>query len=151
MRNSTLVLVPLLAAMAAEPAAAQVRASIQVGPVHVGVSDRRHEPRHIAVIDYSPRYGNWRSTARHWRPVTVYYVGGRYYRQPYRNARPVVIYRYQGRYFNAPRDRDWNNQRSRYERNEWRQWRDDRGNWRRDDDDRRNGRGDDRRGGRRRG
>lgn len=144
MRIATLALIPLLGALAAEPAAAQISATIHVGPIRIG-SDRGY-PSRIAVIDYpSRRYGDWRQTARMWRPITVYYFGGQYYQRPFRNAKPVVIYRYRDQYFHAPRDRGWNDQRSRYERNEWRQWRNDRGDgWRDDDrrDDRRDNRAD---------
>lgn len=146
MRTPKFVLVPLLAALATEPAAAQISATIHVGPIRIGSNHDRYDrrPPHVVVVDYHSRnFGQWKKTARHWRPVTLYYDGGRYYERPYRNARPVVIYRYRDRHFTAPRDRDWNEHRSRYERNEWRQRDNDRRDDRRDNrrDDRRNDRG----------
>lgn len=140
MRSAIFATVPLLALLLTEPAAAQISATIHVGPIRIGGAHHVPQPRHIVVVDYDHRnYGHWKKTARHWRPMTVYVYQGRYYERPYRNARPVVVYRYRDRYFTPPRDRDWNDYRVRYERNEWR--RDDRRDNRADRrDDRRDNR-----------
>lgn len=145
MRISTLALAPLLLAASITPAAAQVSATIHIGPIRIGGGhdDYRHGyPPRLVVVDYPHRhFGPWQRTAVHWRPITVYYLDGHYYDRPWRNARPVVIYRYRDNYFFGPRDRDWDRYRSRYEQREWRVWRDSRGGWR---DDWRADRGDDR-------
>ena len=139
MRTASLVSVSFLVALATTPAAAQISATIHIGPIRIG-----HSPVYrdaygpaVVVVPYSARnYGQWKKSARYWRPVTLYLSRGRYYQQPYRNARPVVVYRYRDAYFTAPHDRDWDRYRSRYERDYWR-------NDRRDD---RYDRRDDRRG-----
>jgi hypothetical protein len=146
MRSAILATVPLLALLLTEPAAAQISATIHVGPIRIGGAHHvPPQPRRIVVVDYDHRhFGHWKQTARHWRPVTVYVYQGRYYERPIRNAKPIVIYRYRDSYFMPPRDREWNDYRARYERNEWR--RDDRRDNRPDRrDDHRNDRRDDRR------
>ncbi len=147
MRAKTFVAVPILVALGAAPAAAQISADIHIGPFGIGGRDRvvvvpddRYDyGPEVVVVGYPGGYGDWRYTAAYWRPVTLYLFGGHYYERPFRNARPVVVYRYRDRFFFAPRDRDWDRYRSRYERNEWRVYRDDRGGWR---DDWRNDRRD---------
>lgn len=141
------LLVSLATLALAQPVAAQVSATIHIGPIRIGGGgyddyhdydwydryDRSYlEP--IVVVVYQPRnYGHWRQTAPYWRPITVYEYHGRYYQRPFRQARPVVIYHYRGNYFHAPRDRDWDSYRVRFERNEWKRWRDnDRNEWRND-------------------
>jgi hypothetical protein len=95
--------------------------------VHVAVFDgySTYRPRrvtsyqgapHVIVIERMRSH----SPARHWerhgfRPVTVYYVNGRYYDRwngPSRGLRRVVVYERNGRYY-APCDcdrhrHDWN-------------------------------------------
>lgn len=141
MRITTLALAPLLLAASITPAAAQVSATIHIGPIRLGGGDYHHHgyPPRIVVVDYPHRhFGPWQRTAVHWRPITVYYLDGHYYDRPWRSARPVVIYRYRDNYFFGPRHRDWDRYRSRYEQREWRVWRDHRGGWRDDwRDDRR--------------
>lgn len=151
MRATSLIFASLLAATAPVPAMAQVHASINIGPLRIGahipIVDRYRGVRYVEVHRYSPRrYGDWRSSARHWRPVTVYVLNGRYYERPYRNARRTVVYRYRDQYFHAPGGRDWERSRPRYERDYWdgdrrhdRNGRDDRYDRR---DDRRNDRAD---------
>lgn len=143
MRIASLVSASLLAGLATTPAAAQISATIHVGPIRIGgapvYADAYYGPP-VVVVPYSARYyGHWRQTARYWRPVTLYLYGGRYYERPYRNARPVVVYRYRDQFFFAPHDRDWDRYRSRYEQDYWRPYRDSRGGWR---DDWRNDRRD---------
>lgn len=154
MRFVPFALAPLLLAASITPAAAQVSATIHIGPIRIGGGADHYRggyPPRVVVVDYPDRYyGSWRHTAPHWRPITVYYLGGHYYERPYRNARPVVIYRYRDHYFFGPRDRDWDRYRSRYEQRDWRQWRDPRGggwrdDWRGDRRDDRYDRRDDRR------
>jgi hypothetical protein len=122
MRPMHAVLIPLLTALVAAPAGAQISATIHVGPIRIGDHPVAHRaPRYVVVDNYSShRFGQWKKSARFWRPVTVYVLGGHYYERPYRGARPLVVYRYRDHYFRAPRDRDWNSYRERYERNEWR-------------------------------
>ena len=145
MRSTSLLIASLLAATAPVPATAQIRASINLGPIRIGahipIVDHYRNVRYVEVRPYSPqRYGDWRSSARYWRPVTVYVLNGRYYERPYRNARRVVVYRYRNQYFRAPGGRDWDRSRARLEREYW-------GGDRRDDrydrrDDRRGDRAD---------
>ncbi len=123
MRHLYTVLVPLLAAaVVPAPAPAQVSATIHIGPIRIGDRPAVHRvPRYVVVGDYPARnYGQWKRTVRNWRPVTLYVLNGRYYERPYRDARPIVVYHYRDSYFRAPRDRDWNDYRTRYERGEWR-------------------------------
>lgn len=142
MRPTLFALVPLAAMLSTTPAAAQISATIHIGPIRLGgpvVAYR--EPAPIVVIGYPGSFGSWRQTAPFWRPVTLYVLGGRYYERPFRNARPIVVYNYRGSYFQAPRDRDWDRYRVRYQRDYW-----DRQHWRNDRDwDRRNDRWLDRR------
>lgn len=154
MRIASLACVALLGPLAAESAAAQVSATIHIGPIRIGGGDPRgypdpyyddyhdydwydrydrgyHQP--LIVIHYPARnYGQWKRTARHWRPITVFVSNGRYYQRPFRGARPVVIYAYRDQYFFAPSDRDWDAYRVRYERTEWSRWRGERNEWRND-------------------
>ncbi len=147
MRVTSIAIASLLGALATAPAAAQVRASINIGPIRVAANipivHQRRSPRYVEVYAYSSRrHGDWRRSARDWRPATVYVLNGRYYEQPYRNARRIVVYRYRDQYFQAPRGRDWERSRPRYERDYWdADRRDDRYDRR---DDRRNERRDDR-------
>ena len=149
MRITTLALAPLLLAASVAPAAAQVSATIHIGPIRIGggADHYRHGyPPRLVVVDYPYRnYGHWKKTAVHWRPITVYYLDGYYYDRPWRSARPVVIYRYRDHYFFGPRDNDWYRYRSSYEQREWRVWRDQRGGWRDDWRDDRRDRYEDRR------
>jgi len=150
MRPVVLATLPLLAALATSPVAAQINAQVRLGiPIgnHQVVISYRPErlPREVRVYDYDRRsYGDWdrERDYRRWRPVTVYFYAGRYYERPFRYARPVVIYRYRDRYFYPPRDGRWERQYGRD--NDWGRRddrdRDDRNG--RDRDDRYNDRGD---------
>ncbi len=114
--------------LAPAPAASQVSAIIEAG-VNAARSrgnDGRGPIREIIVRPYDARrHGDYRRTGQDWRPLTAYLLGNRYYQQPYRNARPVRVYTYRDNYFLEPRDRNWAEYRSRYQRNDWRRDRDD--------------------------
>ncbi len=137
------------------PAHAQVSARILVDiPILGGgraprVVHRAPPPTRVIVVrEYSSRrHGKWKKEAHHWRPVTLWVDNGHYYARPSRGARQVTVYSYRNQYFEAPRDRDWDRYRVRYERDDWSHARgDDRWDDRRDDryDDRRDDRRDDR-------
>jgi hypothetical protein len=103
MRIRMLATLPLLGALALSPrpSSAQISATIHLG-------------NPVAVTNYEPnRYGDWHSSYRSWRPVTVYYYNGRYYPRSVRGARPVQIYRRQNEYFLPPRDAAWANRGDR--------------------------------------
>ncbi len=124
MRFVPLASVPLLAALAAMPAQAQlsVRARIDAPLVRRAppvVVARRPVVRPLAVLSYSTRrIGPWQQSYRQWQPITVYYSAGRYYRAPVPRARPVAVYHYRDHYFFAPHDRDWR-QRHRDNHGRW--------------------------------
>lgn len=128
--RSTLVGLATLALTAGGtlPAAAQVSARILVDiPILGGgraapvIVHRAPPPTRVIVVhEYSSRrHGNWKKQARHWRPVTLWVRDGRYYGEPFRGARQVTVYSYRNQYFEAPRDRDWDRYRVRYERDDW--------------------------------
>jgi hypothetical protein len=88
--------------------------------VHVAVVNgySTYPPRRVTYYQAAPHVimierMHHHSHARHWerhgfRPVTVYYVNGRYYDRwngPSRSLRRVVVYERNGRYY-APCDRD---------------------------------------------
>lgn len=149
MRTALFVLTPMAAlALAVTPLSAQVRANVHIDipilggnrPVIVHRDDRyddRYDDRRyiVEVRDYSSRnHGQWKKEYRKWRPVTLYWVNGRYYERQVRGARAVSVYFYRNQYFFEPRDRDFY------------RYRDDRRNDRYDDrrDDRRDDRYDNR-------
>lgn len=104
MRFSTLVAVPLVAALVAAPvrAPAQVSATIHLGPA-------------ITVGDYSAStYGDWHTHYRRWTPVTLYSYNGHYYSRNVRGSRAVMVYRSGKHYFLPPQDQAWNNADKRY-------------------------------------
>ncbi len=121
MRSTHLVFVPLALAMIASPVEAQISATIHIGPQrNYPPAVVYREPPRVIVVDYQSRnFGKWKKSARYWHPVTLYVLGGQYYQQPYRDARPIVVYNYNNSYFQAPRDRDWDQYRVRYERDYW--------------------------------
>jgi hypothetical protein len=112
MRVITFATAPLLVALMASPAQAQISARIHIdipigrrGPVIV---HRAPAPRAVVVLQYDARrFGDWRRDARKWSRITLYYRDGRYYDQPWSGARAVAVYRYRNQYFFAPRDRGW--------------------------------------------
>jgi hypothetical protein len=124
MRPTILATAPLLAALAASPAGAQVTAHVHIDiPIgHRGPVIYRPEPapREVVIYDYDRHgYGDWDRDRdyRRWQTITVYFYAGRYYERPIRGARPVVIYRYRDRYFFPPRDHRWEQQHGRD--NDW--------------------------------
>ncbi len=136
MRPTMLTVIPLLAAIAASPATAQINARVHID-IPIGryqpevIYDQGYLPPEITVYDYDrDDYGDWDVDGyyRYWQPVTVYFYLGRYFERPIRGARPFVIYRYGNRYFFPPRDVRWE---QRYGRND---------NWGRRDDSYRNDR-----------
>lgn len=112
MRATNLMLTPLVLALAAPPAVpaaqAQISATIHIGAPLYRAPRYRRPP---AVVVVAPRplraWGHWQNSARHWRPITLYSRGSRYYNRPYRNAKPVVVYSYKGHYFRAPKGKAW--------------------------------------------
>jgi hypothetical protein len=122
MRPTMLAVIPLLAAIAASPATAQINARVHID-IPIGryqpevIYDQGYLPPEISVYDYDrDDYGDWDVDGyyRYWQPVTVYFYLGRYFERPIRGARPLVIYRYRDRYFFPPRDVRWE---QRYGRN----------------------------------
>ncbi|MEP6591804.1 MAG: hypothetical protein ABJC19_11530 [Gemmatimonadota bacterium] len=104
MRKPWIATLPLLGALllAAAPASAQVRVSVNLGPP-------------AAVYSYTPEaYGDWNTSYTQWQPATLYYSDGHYYPRPVRNARVVQVYRYRNAYFFPPRDKGWDNKDKRY-------------------------------------
>ena len=122
MRPTMLAVIPLLAAIAASPATAQINARVHID-IPIGrnqaelVYGQQYLPGEITVYDYDrDDYGDWDVDGynQYWQPVTVYFYLGRYFERPIRGARPFVIYRYGNRYFFPPRDVRWE---QRYGRN----------------------------------
>ena len=122
MRPTMLAMIPLLAAIAAPPATAQINARVHID-IPIGrtqpevIYDQGYLPPEITVYDYDRNdYGDWDVDGynQYWQPVTVYFYLGRYFEFPIRGARPFVIYRYGNRYFFPPRDVRWE---QRYGRN----------------------------------
>jgi hypothetical protein len=113
MRCKPITILPMAIAlvMAPRPGHAQVNATIQIGSQHYG-----HE---IRVYPYSmDADGDWHTSYRHWRPVTVYSLNGRFYSRSVPGARVVQVYSYNNQYFLPPRDAGWNNFDRRYRYNE---------------------------------
>ena len=109
MRMPFLAAVPVLAALSAAPAGAQVSARL-----HLDIPLGRRAPvvygaprRQVIVRDYdASRFGAWDSYYDQWAPVTLYYYDGYYYDYPVvEYAEPVVVYSYRNEFFLPPRDR----------------------------------------------
>jgi hypothetical protein len=107
MRITTLLAVPLLAALIALPtgAKAQVSGSISIG-ARTGTE--------LRISAYSPQqHGQWQTSYRRWTPVTVYEYNGHYYRNQVRDkhnrgvGHPVSMYRDRNGYFSPPTDQGW--------------------------------------------
>jgi hypothetical protein len=110
MRSPMIVAVPLLAALAAAPASAQVSARMHVQiPLGRPGEVRRGADRRLVVHQYDARrYGAWESYYDQWLPETVYYYDGDYYDYPIvAYAEPIVVYRYRDDLFLAPREREF--------------------------------------------
>jgi hypothetical protein len=110
MRIRTLLVLPLLAgagALVASPSTARAQITISFG-AKLGPE--------IRVFAYSQeRLGEWRGNYRHWTPVTLYDVNGRYYRNNVRGARPIEVYMYNNQYFFPPQEQGWNGADRRYD------------------------------------
>ncbi len=99
MRNIRFLALPLVAALMFAPHRA---------PAQINVTIRLGTP--MMVTNYSPDYyGDWRTSYRQWRPVTVYYYQGQYYPKSVRGSRPVMIYRRGNENFLPPQDQSWAN------------------------------------------
>ena len=109
MRISMMGAVPVLAALVAVPATAQVSAR-----VHVDIPIGRRAPlvygaprRQVVVREYDPSlFGDWDSYYDDWAPTTLYYYDGYYYDYPIvEYAEPVLVYSFRNQFFLPPRDR----------------------------------------------
>ena len=109
MRVPYLAAIPVLAALSAAPANAQVSARL-----HIDVPLGRRAPvvygaprRQVVVREYDPSlFGAWDSYYDDWAPVTLYYYDGYYYDYPIvEYAEPIVVYSYRNQFFLPPRDR----------------------------------------------
>jgi len=111
MRITSLLALPLLAGvtgLVASPSTAPAQ--------QISISFGTRLGPEIRVYSYSQeRLGEWRSNYRHWTPVTLYDVNGRYYRNNVRGARPVVVYQYNNQYFFPPQEQGWNGADRRYD------------------------------------
>jgi len=104
-----LAAIPVLVALSAVPASAQVSARLNIGvplgrraPVVYGAPRRQ-----VTVRDYDPSlFGAWDSYYDDWAPVTLYYYDGYYYDYPIvEYAQPIEVYSYRNQFFLPPRDR----------------------------------------------
>jgi len=94
---------PLLGALALAPQAAPAQVSVTL---HLG--------NPIVVTHYAPEvYGDWHTSYRTWRPVTVWYYDGHYYPRAVRGGRPVQIYQRGNERFLPPQDQGWANRGDR--------------------------------------
>jgi hypothetical protein len=109
MRVTYLAAIPVLAALSAAPASAQVSARL-----HIDVPIGRRAPviygaprRQVTVREYDPSlFGAWDSYYDDWAPVTMYYYDGYYYDYPIvEYAEPILVYSYRNQFFLPPRDR----------------------------------------------
>lgn len=103
MRITTLLTVPILAALIALPTRAPAQTSISV---QIGTPGPE-----FSVVAYSAqRHGAWQANYQRWTPVTMYEVNGHYYRSQAHDrdnrpvGRPVSMYRYRNEYFTPPTD-----------------------------------------------
>jgi len=79
-------------------------------PGSAQVSVTLHLGNPVAITRYSPDvYGDWHTSYRTWRPVTLYFYNGNYYPRSVRGSRPVQVYRRQNQYFLPPQDAAWAN------------------------------------------
>lgn len=118
MRITHLTAAPILAALTAIPAGAQVSARL-----HLDIPLGRRAPivadaprRQVLVREYDPSlFGAWDGYYDDWAPVTLYLYDGYYYDYPIvEYARPVVVYSYRNQFFLPPRDRGFEIWRQQY-------------------------------------
>lgn len=106
MRIAALLTVPLFAGLLALPTGASAQISVRVG-ARLGPA--------ITLNAYSQQqYGDWRTSYRQWRPVTVYNYNGQYYQHSVRGARPVQVYQRGNERFLPPQDQAWVGHDRRY-------------------------------------
>jgi len=113
MRITSLLALPLLAGvtgLVASPSTAPAQ--------QISISFGTRLGPEIRVYSYSQeRLGEWRSNYRHWTPVTLYDVNGRYFPKNGPGARQVTMYRYRNEYFLPPQDRAWDGSDRRFDYN----------------------------------
>ena len=103
MRITKFMILPLLGALTLTPS---------TGSAQVTVTLRLGNP--IVVTNYAPEvYGDWHTSYRTWRPVTVYYYNGHYYPRSVKGSRPVQIYQRGTQRFLPPQDQAWGNRGDR--------------------------------------
>jgi hypothetical protein len=122
MRVSLMGAVPVLAALTALPAGAQISAR-----VHVDIPIGRQQQgviygaprRQVIVRDYDEgQFGPWDEYYDNWEPVTLYYYDGYYYDYPVvAYARPIVVFSYRNQFFLPPRVRAYDTWRRTYRPN----------------------------------
>ncbi|HEY4099309.1 MAG TPA: hypothetical protein VGM20_00370 [Gemmatimonadales bacterium] len=104
MRRSSLLAIPLAAALFALPAC---------GPGYrtsVGVSAGYGSP--VDVYGYYPDYwGDWHTDYLGWSPTVVYDYNGAYYPSQIRGSRPVTVYHTNKGYFFPPHENSWKDNR----------------------------------------
>ncbi|MGD0483330.1 MAG: hypothetical protein ABSB58_01610 [Gemmatimonadales bacterium] len=106
MRIAALLTVPLFAGLLALPTGASAQISVRIG-ARLGPA--------ITLSTYSPQqHGDWRTSYRQWRPVTVYSYNGQYYQHSVRGARPVQVYQRGNERFLPPQDKEWIGHDRRY-------------------------------------
>jgi hypothetical protein len=111
MRIASLMTLPLLGALIALPTRAPAQANVSVS---VGA---RFGPE-VSLSAYSQdRHGDWRTSYRQWKPVTLYDVNGHYYQHRVRGGRPVQVYRRGNEHFLPPQDQGWVGHDRRYNYN----------------------------------
>jgi hypothetical protein len=112
-----IVAAPILAALIAAPASAQLTArahiEIPIGRSAPGYDLRSHQ---LQIRDYDQdRYGDWQDYYDDWQPETVYLYDGFYYDYPVvEYAQPIIVYRYRNDFFFAPRQREFMTWRDHY-------------------------------------
>lgn len=117
MRVPYLAAIPVLAALSAAPASAQVSARL-----HIDVPLGRRAPvvygaprRQVVVREYDPSlFGAWDSYYDDWAPVTMYYYDGYYYDYPIEYGQPILVYSYRNQFFLPPRDRGFESWRREF-------------------------------------
>jgi hypothetical protein len=109
MHKSRMTILALLAAVAATPLAAHAQVRVTIG---------KQQPEYwtpeVRVFNYSPAYGEWRSSYRNWQVVTLYEKNGHFFTRQIPNATAVSVYHSGSDYFTPPQDQAWVNVDRRY-------------------------------------
>ena len=101
MRITTIIAASLCGALIALPASTTAQVSLSVS------LSKRLGPE-VSLAAYSPAiHGEWKTSYRHWTPVTLYEYGGRYYHHSVSGARAVGMYSHNNQVFLPPTDRAW--------------------------------------------